>query len=170
MLGELFTRYGSDKNSAHSYGPFYEELLEPIREKVTSVLEVGIASGASLRAWRDWFPNALIVGLDHHADLFAEPRIECVRANSLVREQVDAVLGDRTFDLIVDDGGHWLEEQLPTWENLFHRVRPGGWYVVEDLQSDGAVEKFRELGAEIFDRRSVQCRGDDILALFRKPE
>lgn len=168
-LGTLFTQYGSDKDTAHSYGPFYEELLSPIRESVTAVLEVGIARGGSLRAWRDWFPHAVVVGIDNHADLVHEDRIESFRADSTSEDELMAALGDRTFDLIVDDGCHWENEQKLTFALLWPRLRPGGMMIIEDIQSEASFDTFRGMGGEIVDRRPVQNRGDDILAVFRKP-
>ena len=32
----------TDKNSRHSYLPFYETLLKPIKDSATNILEVGI--------------------------------------------------------------------------------------------------------------------------------
>jgi len=168
-LGALFTKYESDKDTAHSYGPFYEELLAPMRDFATSVLEVGIAGGGSLRAWRDWFPNAVIVGIDNHAELVHETRVESFRADSTSEEEINAALGDRTFDLIVDDGCHWENEQKLTFALLWPRLRPNGIYCIEDIQSEASFDTFRAMGGEIFDRRPVQNRGDDILAVFRKP-
>lgn len=169
-IGDLFTHYGSDKDTEHSYGPVYAELFGAIWVEIGAFLEVGIAQGASLRAWREYFPNAAIVGLDHHADPGPIPGVEQVRANSTVAAEVNAVLGDRTFDAIVDDGGHWLEEQQPTFENLWPRVRPGGVYVVEDLQSQEALDWFRAVpGATVHDRRGIKGRGDDVIVVIRKP-
>lgn len=170
LLRDLFTQYGSDKNTHHSYGPFYEELLADLG--VGALLEVGIAGGGSLRAWRDWFPDStVIVGLDHHANPGPIPGVTQVRADSTNRAQVDAALRDAKFDVIIDDGCHWIPEQKATWENLWHRVRPGGVYVIEDIQAiQEAAPVFVELGAKMIDRRHVKNRQDDVLALWRKPE
>ena len=167
-IGELLTKYGSDKDKEHSYGPVYNAFFEPIQNSVTAILEVGIRDGCSLRAWQEYFPNARVVGIDNHSDLLNEGRIESFRADSTNLCEVDNVLKDSTFDIIIDDGCHWYKEQTDTWRNLYHRVRPGGLYIIEDLQEDGALGGFEELGAIIHNRRTVKCRADDVLAVFHK--
>ena len=37
------------------------------------------------------------------------------------------------FDVIIDDGLHYDETQVVTMENLWARVRPGGYYIIEDV-------------------------------------
>ena len=37
------------------------------------------------------------------------------------------------FDVIIDDGLHYDETQMTTLENLWSRVRPGGYYIIEDV-------------------------------------
>lgn len=151
-LGALFNQYGSDKDR-NGYTPMYHSILKHLRDREIALLEVGIgtlipgapssmvgyslpgyAPGGSLRAWRDYFPNGTIVGADIQLDTqFSEDRITTVLADSSSKDQLDAALGDRMFDVIIDDGLHWDETQVKTLENLWHRVRPGGFYITEDI-------------------------------------
>ena len=39
------------------------------------------------------------------------------------------------FDVVVDDGGHSMEQQLTSFRVLFPLLRPGGIYVIEDLDT-----------------------------------
>ena len=40
------------------------------------------------------------------------------------------------FDIIIDDGGHGYEQQLVSFEVLFHHgLRPGGIYFIEDIET-----------------------------------
>lgn len=170
-VGELMTRFGSDKNKEHSYGPVYDELFALRRDSVRSLLEIGVLHGASLYGWREYFPNAQIIGLDHWASPVLDTRIQTVRADSRKSDEISDAFKlaniNSSFDIIIDDGGHWLEEQRDTWENCKSYLAPGGIYVIEDLQSVGAMEWFREIGFEIRDLRPQKGRGDDILAIHR---
>jgi hypothetical protein len=151
-LGTLFNIYGSDKDR-NGYTPMYHSILKHLRDCEIALLEVGIgtmipgapssmvgyslpgyAPGGSLRAWRDYFPKGKIVGADIQPDTqFSEDRITTVLADSSKMDQLDAALGDQTFDVVIDDGLHWDETQMQTLCNLWHRVRPGGFYITEDI-------------------------------------
>ena len=66
-LDDLLIEYGSDKGMHETqgarYGKYYERHLNPIPHRL---LEVGVATGASLRAWSDWGVQE-VVGVDIHA-------------------------------------------------------------------------------------------------------
>ena len=55
-------------------------------------------------------------------------------SDSTKREEMDQRLGNLMFDIIIDDGCHFDGYQILTLQNLWHRLKPGGTYVVEDLQ------------------------------------
>lgn len=152
-LHEIFEKYGTDK-AGHGYADVYEPLLEPRRQSVLRVLEVGIGTmipdapstmrgyvpddyrpGASLRAWREYFPNAVIWGLDTQPDTqFKESRIVTRLADTTDASQVKAAIAGVTFDLIIDDGCHQIESQQATAKHLWTHLNPGGLYVIEDLR------------------------------------
>lgn len=61
-ISELFTRYGSDKATEHSYGDFYDSLTE--NRELKSILEVGVEAGYSMSAWKEKFPSSTVIGID----------------------------------------------------------------------------------------------------------
>jgi len=153
FLGDLFNKYGSDKDR-NGYTPYYDSLFKNIRLTPIAFLEIGIGTmipeahssmvgyslpgyrpGGSLRAWRDYFVNGTIVGMDVQPDTqFKEERITTHLADSTNKAAIDAVLGDSTFDIILDDGSHYDEHQFAALLYMWHRVRAGGYYIIEDLQ------------------------------------
>lgn len=163
-LNEIIDWYGSDKNLS-GYTPYYVEIFESIREKKIDLLEIGIGTiipsaqssmartsiqnykpGASLRSWQEYFPNASIYGGDIQFDTqFSEDRIKTFLFDSTKKFECDVTLQDMTFDIIIDDGWHWYEAQLNTFENLFSRVRPGGYYIIEDIEGGEGSPIFNEL-------------------------
>jgi len=163
-LGDLFNKYGSDKDR-HGYTPIYDSLFKKIRQNEISLLEIGIgtmiegahssmvgyalpgyAPGGSLRAWRDYFPRGDICGIDVQPDTqFNEDRIITALADSTNKEALDNALKSKQFDIIVDDGSHYDEHQLQTLENLWDRLKPGGYYIIEDLQPRNRIHgEFRD--------------------------
>jgi len=172
-LSVLFDQYSSDKNREHSYGQFYDDLFSSLKTSVKNFLEIGVLHGASLFAWQDFFPYAQITGLDHWSDAVSGPRITTVKADSQKSDEVhNAFIKSSVvtpFDIIVDDGGHWISEQLATWHVMKKYLRPGGIYVIEDIQNVfEATPTFVPLGFDMVDRRGVKGRGDDVLAVYRK--
>ena len=110
----LALKYGTDKGgnhllageTCHQYTPTYYKLLEPYRYNIKSVLEIGVNYGPSLRMWRDFFPNAHIIGLDSNAEcLFNEERIECFA-------EAIGILGLHCFFQLFDGRLHNLIDQL----------------------------------------------------------
>jgi SAM-dependent methyltransferase len=139
-LTELADRYGTDKGSRfHNYTRIYDLLLGKYRQQITRVLEIGILEGASLRMWRDYFPNAAILGVDKEIVVLSDTeRIFPIRGDVLA-PNVLTFLRKFDFDLIVDDGSHDPEEVRQTFVNLFPLLRPGGIYSIEDLSPVGTT-------------------------------
>ena len=162
-LAEIFDRWGTDK-ATNGYAGAYECLFRRGRNDIGALLEIGIGTmipgvhssmvgyagqgykpGGSLRAWRDFFPNATVYGMDVQPDTqFAdEERIVTLLGNSTDPSQVGQALQHarhKTFDIIIDDGSHYAADQIATLKNLFPLVNPSGTYIVEDL-----------VGSQIFD-------------------
>jgi Methyltransferase domain len=147
-LCRLARKYGTDKggehlqagDTCHNYTPFYHQLFKDRREQVKWVLEIGISHGCSLRMWRDYFPNAQIVGIDSNkACLFADDRIQCYAADQYNElELLAAVYAVRKpkFDLIVDDGSHEPAHQIFSAQVLLPYLADDGVYVIEDIEPD----------------------------------
>jgi len=168
-LDYYFDKYGTDKKMS-GYSEIYEPIFEKIRDSSKSILEIGIGTldpeindsffgilqtypnykpGGSLRAWRDYFPNAQIYGIDIAEDCkFEEDRITTFIFNSLDKTKCDEHLKDLKFEVILDDGIHSAVGQVTTMKNLFDRVKDGGYYIIEDCVSgrgdDGVIKFFKD--------------------------
>lgn len=192
MDGELeqcMQRYGSDKSpksNVHAYTAVYDELFRGRRDITTSVLEIGIGyrfykghwmkgnkqyiTGASLRAWRDYFPNAHVYGCDiaRHI-LFQDDRISTFFMDQSKQDQASVVersvpAESRPLDIIVDDGSHIPEHQFLSAIRLFPLVRDGGIYVVEDVKRSN-LAMFEPAHIDAFAKKSGVGAAD--VAAFR---
>lgn len=133
--------YWTDKGGNHSYIPLYERHLHPLRHRAITVLEIGIGGyqsltwgGASLRMWRDYFRRGEIHGVDINRKAIDEPRIHVhcgSQADVAFLRSLAAEHGP--FDVIIDDGSHVASHIRTSFTTLFDHVRPGGWYVIEDM-------------------------------------
>lgn len=123
----------------HNYCDFYQAMLEPIRKTATAVAEIGVWHGASIKMWRDYFPAATVYGIDRDLSLVEGETGDRTQLLSLNQEDRGAL---RTFaeqygpfDMICDDGGHFMNEQQISLGTLFPYIKPGGWYIVEDCHT-----------------------------------
>jgi hypothetical protein len=183
-LCELARKYRCDKEPSitHGYTPFYHALFSPWRDDVDALLEIGIGvpdvmtgvpgyePGASLRMWRDYFPNAHVHGIDVRPDaLFEDERIATHLCDQANRFELEALMRrlERKFDIVIDDGSHAIEHQLVSAGALLPHVRAGGYYVIEDVtDSRPVVERLAAMG---FDTtvHSFGRTWDDTLVVIR---
>ena len=130
MLADKYETHkgASHSHRSHQYAIIYERLFSGFTASVAQVLEIGI--GTSLHMWAEYFPNAVIHGLDRRASNIAGSRIVTHRGNAI--ESFDPGV---QFDLIVDDASHVSSEQRKAFEAHGKHVKPGGYYVIESLHS-----------------------------------
>jgi hypothetical protein len=161
----VFTRHGSDKGRLwHNYTTVYSALFAGDRDRKLRIFELGLGTnnahlvssmgtsgrpGASLRAWRELFPKASIFGADIDRDiLFTDEHITtyyCDQTNPAeIRNlwlQVDMQGG---MDILIEDGLHTLEANISFLDGSLQHLRPGGYYVIEDIKAE-YIEEWRRL-------------------------
>lgn len=140
----LFARFNANKawqpyDKWIHYFEIYRRNLQRFVGKAPRVLEIGVYHGGGLDALRAFLgPEAHLIGLD----LEPSARAACSgRHEVIVGDQSDAELLRRIveehgpFDIIIDDGGHYVSQQIASIEALFPTVRAGGVYLVEDTHT-----------------------------------
>jgi len=121
------------------YFQIYDRHFSKFRQQPITLIEIGVFHGGSLEMWKNYFgPEARIIGVD------LDPR--CL---TLGDEQVQVILGDQgdrnflrslrqevgTADIVIDDGGHLMTQQIGTFDELWPMVNDGGVYLIEDLHT-----------------------------------
>jgi hypothetical protein len=137
-FGAIALRHGTDKAEAvRRIIPVYERLLEPRRHLVTKLLEIGVLDGASLRTWHEYFPNAqiLAVDIDPAAADHGSDAVTVLIGDQGEPEFLSHVAEYGPFDIVVDDGSHYPDDQKTSLGVLWPTVNPGGVYVVEDIHT-----------------------------------
>jgi hypothetical protein len=121
------------------YFEIYDRHFARFRGRPVHILEFGVAQGGSLQMWRHYFgPEARIVGVDINP---ACRQLEGEGVRIVIGDQ-----GDRPFlrslaaslppiDILIDDGGHTMRQQIATFEELYPQVAPDGVYLCEDLHT-----------------------------------
>lgn len=134
-LENLGDKYQPTKR-LHNYLVYYWMHFRDIRAHVRNVLEIGVQTDRSIRMWEEFFPNAIIHGLDIDREC---RQLEGGRRRIWIGDQSDYGFLDEVtqqaggpFDVIIDDGSHKAPHQLRTFDFLFPRMSNHGIYVVED--------------------------------------
>ena len=203
-LAFLFDKYGSDKGTlgnpsvefswrSHNYSDLYSEIFHDRREQVLRVFECGIGTnnesfksnmtsiakpGGSLRAWRDYFPNAIIYGADIDSDiLFIEDRIKTGYLDQLDSESIKEYFSSHTldtFDIMIDDGLHTFEAAINLLVNSIGYLRSEGTYFIEDVHYPDVLKYEEYLKSNNYDYRIVSIKrkehvlGDNIMILIKR--
>ena len=178
-MEEIFLKWGTDKSTTHSYLEAYESLFSKRRNDELRILEIGIWAGASLLAWAEYFTNenTEIIGIDVSpqpfiAEVSKNPKIKTIIGDATNVQDIELIGG--TFDFIIDDGSHRLGDQLRAFKILKNRLRDGGVYIIEDIQSvDDAkfiIDFANDNGFKVqfFDTREVKGRCDDLMVCIMK--
>jgi len=155
----------TDKYWIHGYTRYYDAHFAAIRNRALKVLEVGLLRGASLKMWRDYFPNAEIVGADVRSDRWTRHCGTMKNTKVFIGDEREAAfrktLADYgQYDVVIDDASHAPPDQLQLWQTLWPRLRRHGWYVIEDIHQSfrpNAAERCVPAGleAEIYGSRDI---------------
>ena len=126
------------------YFEIYDRYFNKYRGKDVVILEIGVSQGGSLQMWKDYFGDkAKIYGID------IEPRCK-----ELEEENIKIFIGsqsDRKFlrevksqipriDILIEDGGHGMNQQIVSFEELIDHVKDDGIYLCEDLHTSYWME------------------------------
>jgi cephalosporin hydroxylase len=121
------------------YFDIYDRHFAPYRGKEITVVEFGVSHGGSLQMWKKYFGRkARIVGVDINpaCAAFTEPRIEVVIGDQEDRKFLRALRKKvGPIDVVIEDGGHTMPQQINTFEVLWPAMRDGGVFLLEDLHT-----------------------------------
>jgi len=135
---------GKQINKWNHYFEIYDRHFSKFRNKEITLVEIGVFQGGSLEMWKSYFgPQARIYGIDINP--------EC---KNLEEDNITIFIGsqaDRKFlrdiknkipqiDILIDDGGHTMSQQIITFEELYDHVKPDGIYLCEDLHTSYWLE------------------------------
>ena len=197
VLKNLGLKYKTDKATYHNYVDVYENYFKDIRQNPVNFLEIGVWTGASIKMWLEYFTNekSCFYGIDNSTRYKDADK----RFNFVESRQEDNVLADKFednfFDFIIDDGGHKMSEQQISLKNFWRKLKPGGLYFVEDLQTsfdekwidirpttyevlkNKSVSYYPELQPilgefqeiEFFNRDNTTCIESSIMCIIKKP-
>jgi hypothetical protein len=121
------------------YFDVYDRHFSKYRNKEIVVLEIGVFQGGSLQMWKNYFgPKAKIYGIDINPQCKAleEENIQIFTGSQSDRNFLKEVIKQiPPIDILIDDGGHTMIQQIISYEELFSYVKEDGVYLCEDLHT-----------------------------------
>ena len=161
-LDELFHYYGSDKanifkktqDQGHGFSGFYTQHLEHLKQREIKILEIGSYAGASASAFVKYFPNSKVYCFDINISKFIyySKNIHVFGLNIKDKKKVEKILSkinsesnSNFFDVIIDDGSHYLSDILFSLKILFKYIKKGGIYVIEDFNHPNYYDHNRDI-------------------------
>ncbi len=138
-----------------------ETILQQIRTPLATALS-SVAGNVYSFVPETVIPPAVVVGVDRDPAA-ALPGLHVLPASM---PDFAFLVADRVglLDLIIDDGSHLYPDYVATADVLFDQLRPGGVYVIEDIQTQDSVDALRAAGWQIEDWRESTGRYDDVIA------
>jgi FtsJ-like methyltransferase len=121
------------------YFEIYDRYFSKYRGTDVHILEIGVCNGGSLQMWKEYFgPKARIFGVDLNplCKQFEEDQVSI-----FIGDQADKAFMARLkremprLDIVLDDGGHTMEQQINTFEALYPHLAANGIYLCEDTHT-----------------------------------
>ena len=128
------------------YFDAYEKHFSRFRGKDINLLEIGVQNGGSLQMWKYYFKSNYP---DVKLNLYGIDIDEKVKSLEDDDNDIKIFIGsqsDREFlqkikkeipklDILIDDGGHTMEQQIVTFEEMYEHVKDDGVYLCEDTHT-----------------------------------
>lgn len=121
------------------YFEIYERYFSKYRGTDVHILEIGVSNGGSLQMWKDYFgPKAKIFGVDVNPQCqqFEEEQVKIFIGDQADRKFLARLKKEMPrLDIVLDDGGHTMEQQINTFEVLYPHIVANGIYLCEDMHT-----------------------------------
>lgn len=148
-LLKIFKTVNKKADKWSRYFPVYDRYMSKFKDKNITLLEVGVADGGSIDMWSKYFTkDSKIFGID----------IDKQRSGNLTFDQgnVEIFIGDQgnpefwdqvlpkigPIDIFIDDGGHYMHQQIITLQKVFPHITEGGFAIVEDTHTSYMKEPY----------------------------
>lgn len=156
-LDYLFHYYGSDKSNffkkknkkGHGFSKFYTKHLDKFKNDKINILEIGSFAGASAAAFVKYFPKSKVFCFDINISNFKymSENINVYGLDINKNYKVDKTLKKifenykfKKFDIIIDDGSHYLSDILFSLNFFFKHLKEKGIFIIEDFKHPNYYE------------------------------
>ena len=150
-LRDIF--YNDITLNADKWDPYfdvYETHFAQYIGKSPNVVEVGVWKGGSIQMWERYFgEGSRIHGIDINPNIkeflpHMRKDTKLTVGDQESREFWKKFLGEvKDIDIFIEDGGHSMQQQIVTFEEVFPVLKVGGVYLCEDTHTS-----YEEVGGD----------------------
>ena len=132
---------------AHGYAKIYEKYLKERKDEYLNIIELGSFYGNASAAFYFYFKNSQIYSADINPDmyLYRSKRLKNFFTDTSSRTSIEKNILSRNieFDLIIEDASHMLKDQIISLFILFKNLKPGGFFIIEEIDFPEKREDMR---------------------------
>jgi hypothetical protein len=140
-LRDIFDTLPKSSDKWSRYFDVYQRYLEKYEGKEITFVEVGVHKGGSLDMWTKFFgSHSLLCGIDVDRDCL-NLKYDNPNVNVILGDQGNPAFWDDflsqigPIDVFIDDGGHYMDQQILTFEKVWPKIKKNGVYICEDTHS-----------------------------------
>jgi len=126
-----------DKIQGHQYAFFYDKYFKDIKNNQLNILELGSFKGGAAAAFSFFFKNSKIYSGDLYPDIFNfySKKIINFKIDTSSEDSINKFIeiNNLKYDIVVEDAGHFLKDQIISFFLLFKILKPKGTFVIEEL-------------------------------------
>ena len=141
-MSEMLSIFKTLQNSSlklETYMQIYEENFEKFKNKNPVILEIGVRGGGGIELLSKYFNDECeIYGVDIDKKTLqiynTYPNVKIFlgdQSNKKFMKYVAEQIG-KPIDIVIDDGGHFMHQQINSFEALFPHINDNGLYLIED--------------------------------------
>ena len=141
------SKQDNKKIIAHGYAKIYEKYLKEHKEKNLNIIELGSFYGNASAAFYFYFKNSQIYSADINPDmyLYRSKRLTNFFTDTSSRSSIERNILRKNiqYDLIIEDASHMLKDQIISLFILFKSLKPGGFFIIEEIDFPEKREDMR---------------------------
>ena len=126
-----------DKIQGHQYAIFYDKYFKDIKNNQLNILELGSFKGGAAAAFSFFFKNSKIYSGDLYPDIFNfySKKIINFKIDTSSEDSINKFVEkiNLKYDIVIEDAGHFLKDQIISLFLLFKTLKPKGTFVIEEL-------------------------------------
>ena len=146
----------------HPYTPIYNMLLAQYKSRPVRFAEIGVAGGASVLMWNNFFENGTFYFFDRdqnfldHSKRLTGPNSTFILMDVIQEESVKSALESTggNLDVLLDDSSHNPNDQNRIIHQGLKYIRSGGMIIIEDIERKEPESSYEEILKDIKDEFS----------------